>query len=151
MLAALRSRSVGALGLMLAAGLAFAGCNTGTTPGLPAPDFQAPLETSFPIRVGDLGYVQSPADFLYISVLSVGADNRCPPGNTCREPGSLELALELETSVSQGSIGIQVPPSGKAVGTYQTFEIRIHEVTPPGRVGRILPTEYVFLMSVGLR
>jgi len=76
-----RARRANALRLLLLAGLAALGCNTGATPGaLPTPDFQAPLNASFALRAGDLGYVQGQTDYLYISVQSLGADNRCPPG-----------------------------------------------------------------------
>ena len=139
----LRARRVNAPGLLLLAGLATLGCNTGTTPGaLPAPDFQAPLDTAFPLRAGDLGYVQGLNDYLYISVQSLGSDNRCPPESSCNEPGFLEVFLELETSESQGAVGLQVPPTGDAVATFQGFEIRILGAAPPGQATRIPTTEY---------
>lgn len=146
-----RSRSVRTLVLLLASGLSLAGCNTGTTPGFPTPDFQAPLDTRFPIRAGDLGLVTSANQFLYLSVQSIGVDTRCPPGSDCGEPGFLEVFLELETAESQGATRVQVPPSGTAVATFQGFEIRVHEAQPPGMANRILPTDYIFLMSVSLR
>jgi hypothetical protein len=139
-----------ALGL-LAAGLSAAGCNTGTTPGFPTPDLQAPLDAPFALRAGELAYVQGPSSFLYLSVRSVGIDSRCPPGTTCDEPGSLEVILELETLENQGSAAFHVPPTGSAVATYQGFEIRILEAQPPGSESRILPTDYAFLVSVALR
>lgn len=146
-----RARRANAL-VLLFAGLATLGCNTGATPGaLPIPDFQVPLDTSFPLRVGDVGYVQGLSDYLYISVQSLGADNRCPPESACAEPGFLELFLELETSESQGSIGMRVPPSGDAVGTFRGFEIRILGAAPPGRTTRIPTTDYVLLITVSLR
>ncbi len=144
-------RSSGALGVLLFAGLQVAGCSPGTTPGFPTPDFQAPLQAGFPLRAGDLGYIQGAGDFLYLSIQSVGIDSRCPPESTCDEPGFLEVVLELETAAAQGSAGMQIPPSGDAVITYRGFEIRAHEVQPPGRASRIPPSEYVFLMSVSLR
>lgn len=147
-----RARRANASGLLLAAGLLTLGCNTGATPGaLPAPDFQAPLNTSFPLRAGDVGYVQGQTDYLYISVQSLGADNRCPPESSCEEPGFLEVFLELETSESQGAVRMQVPPSGDAVATFQGFEIRILGAAPPGQATRIPTTEYVFLITVSLR
>ncbi len=147
-----RARRANASGLLLAAALLTLGCNTGATPGaLPAPDFQAPLNTSFPLRAGDVGYVQGQTDYLYISVQSLGADNRCPPESSCDEPGFLEVFLELETSESQGALGMRVPPAGDAVGTFQGFEIRILGAAPPGRETRIPTTEYVFLITVSLR
>ena len=147
-----RARRANALALLLLAGLAAPGCNTGATPGaLPTPDFQAPLNASFPLRAGDLGYVQGQTDYLYISVQSLGADNRCPPESSCDEPGFLEVFLELETSESQGALGMRIPPEGGAVGTFQGFEIRILGAAPPGRPTRIPPTEYVFLITVSAR
>ncbi len=146
-----RARRANASGLLLA-GLLTLGCNTGATPGaLPAPDFQAPLNTSFPLRAGDVGYVQGQTDYLYISVQSLGADNRCPPESSCEEPGFLVVFLELETSESQGAVRMQVPPSGHAVATFQGFEIRILGAAPPGQATRIPTTEYVFLITVSLR
>ena len=146
------ARRANAPGLLLLAGLVTLGCNTGTTPGaLPAPDFQAPLGTSFPLRAGDLGYVQGLNDYLYISVQSLGADNRCPPESSCDEPGFLEVFLELETSESQGAVRLQVPPSGDAVATFQGFEIRILGAAPPGQTTRIPTTEYILLITVSLR
>lgn len=148
----LRARRSEALGALLLAGLLASGCNPGTTPGAyPTPDFQAPLETEFPLRAGDLGYVQGASDFLYLSVQSIGIDSRCPPESVCEEPGFLEVRLELETLESQGAAGMQIPPSGEAVVTFRGFEIRVHEVQPPGRAARIEPTEYIFLMSVSVR
>lgn len=148
----LRARRANAPGLLLLAGLLAPGCNTGATPGaLPVPDFQAPLNASFPLRAGDVGYVQGQNDYLYISVQSLGADNRCPPESACDEPGFLEVFLELETSESQGAVGMRVPSSGDAVGTFQGFEIRILGAAPPGRTTRIPTTEYVFLISVSAR
>lgn len=147
-----RARRAHALGAVLVAGLLTLGCNTGATPGaLPVPDFQAPLDTAFPLRTGDLGYVQGQNDYLYLSVQSLGADNRCPPESSCAEPGALEVFLELETSESQGAIGMRIPPDGEAVGTFQGFEIRMLGAAPPGRATRIPTTEYVFLMTVSLR
>lgn len=147
-----RARRANALGLLFIAGLLAPGCNTGATPGaLPVPDFQAPLNTSFPLRAGDVGYVQGNGDYLYISVQSLGADNRCPPESSCDEPGFLEVFLELETSESQGAIGFRVPPEGSAVGTFHGFEIRVVGAAPPGRATRIPPTDYVFLISVSAR
>ena len=106
-----RARRVHAFGLLFLAGWWAMGCNTGATPGaLPTPDFQAPLNASFPLRAGDVGYVQGQTDYLYISVQSLGADNRCPPESACDEPGFLEVFLELETSESQGALGMRVPP-----------------------------------------
>lgn len=145
-------RSTAALGALLAAGLSFAGCNTGTSPGaLPVPDFQAPLDSGFPLRAGDLGYVQGQNDYLYLSLQSIGVDGRCPPETTCAEPGFLQVIMEFETSESQGSAGMQIPSSGEAVATFRGFEIRIHEVEPPARATRIPPTDYIFLMSVSVR
>ena len=147
-----RARRANALALLFVAGLLALGCSPGTTPGLlPTPDFQVPLNTSFPLRAGDVGYVQGQNDYLYISVQSLGADNRCPPESTCEEPGFLEVFLELETSESQGALGMRVPPDGAAVGTFQGFEIRILGAAPPGRTTRIPTTEYVFLISVSAR
>ena len=147
-----RDRRANTFGLALVAGLLTLGCNTGATPGLlPVPDFQAPLNSSFPLRAGDVGYVQGQNDYLYISVQSLGADNRCPPESSCDEPGFLEVFLELETSESQGALGMRVPPEGDAVGTFQGFEIRILGAAPPGRTTRIPTTEYVFLITVSLR
>ena len=143
-------RRAGALGMVFA-GLLSSGCNTGTTPGFPTPDFQAPLETTFALRPGDLGYVQGPQDFLYVSVQSVGLDSRCPPEATCDDPGFVEVAFELETVEAQGSGAMQIPPEGEGVITYRGFEIRGHEVQPPGRSSRIPLSEYVFLISVSLR
>ena len=144
-------RSSGALGVLLLAGLSISGCSPGTTPGFPAPDFQAPLQTPFALRAGDLGYIQGTDDFLYLSIQSVGIDSRCPPESTCDEPGFVEVILELETAAAQGSAGMQIPPSGDAVITYRGFEIRAHEVQPPGSASRIPPSDYFFLMSVSLR
>ena len=147
-----RARRASALRPLLIAGLLTLGCGTGTTPGsLPTPDFQAPLNTSFPLRAGDIGYVQGQNDYLYISVQSLGADNRCPPESSCDQPGFLEVFLELETSESQGAVRIQVPPSGPAVATFQGFEIRILGAAPPGQATRIPATEYVLLITVSLR
>lgn len=147
-----RARRANALGLLFIAGLLAPGCNTGATPGaLPVPDFQVPLGTPFPLRAGDVGYVQGNGDYLYISVQSLGADNRCPPESSCDEPGFLEVFLELETSESQGAIGFRVPPEGSAVGTFHGFEIRVVGAAPPGRATRIPPTDYVFLISVSAR
>ena len=147
-----RARRANAPGLLLLAGLVTLACNTGTTPGaLPVPDFQVPLGTSFPLRAGDLGYVQGLNDYLYVSVQSLGADNRCPPESSCDEPGSLEVFLEVETSEAQGAVRLQVPPSGDAVATFRGFEIRILGAAPPARTTRIPPTEYVLLMSVSAR
>ena len=147
-----RARRASALGLLFAAGLSALGCNTGATPGaLPTPDFQAPLNASFPLRAGDLGYVQGQNDYLFISVQSLGADNRCPPESACDEPGFLEVFLELETSESQGAVRLQVPPSGEAVATFQGFEIRILGAAPAGRATRIPSTEYVLLITVSVR
>lgn len=143
-------RRTAALGL-LAVGLSAAGCNTGTTPGFPTPDLQAPLNTPFALRAGDLAYVQGPSSFLYLSVRSVGVDSRCPPESSCEEPGFVEVILELETLENQGSAAFQVPPAGSAVATYHSFEIRILEVQPPGSENRILPTDYAFLVSVAPR
>ena len=143
---------VNAPGLLLLAGFLTLGCNTGTTPGaLPTPDFQAPLDTAFPLRAGDLGYVQGQNDYLYISIQSLGADNRCPAESACAEPGFVEVFLELETSESQGAVRMHVPPEGEAVATFQGFEIRILRAAPPGRTSRIPPTEYVFLLTVSVR
>ena len=145
-------RSTAALGALLAAGLSFGACNTGTSPGAPpAPDFQAPLNTGFPLRAGDLGYVQGTSDYLYLSVQSIGVDGRCPPESTCDEPGFLQVIMEFETSESQGSAGVQIPPSGEAVVTFRGFEIRVLEVQPPARATRIPPTDYIFLISVSVR
>ena len=145
-------RSAAALGAVLAAGLSFAGCNTGTSPGaLPIPDFQAPLDTGFPLRAGDLGYVQGQGDYLYLSIQSIGVDGRCPAEATCEEPGFLQVIMEFETSESQGSAGMQIPPSGEAVVTFRGFEIRVHEVAPLAQATRIPPTDYVLLMSVSVR
>ena len=147
-----RARRANALGLLFLAGLVTLGCNTGATPGaLPAPDFQVPLGTAFPLRAGDLGYVQGLNDYLYISVQSLGADNRCPAESACDEPGFLEVFLELETSESQGAVRLQVPPSGEAVATFQGFEIRILGAAPAGRATRILSTEYILLVTVSVR
>lgn len=146
-----RIRSTGAGGLLLLTGLALAGCNPGTTPGFPVPDFQAPLDTAFAIRAGDLGLVTGQGAFLYLSVQSIGVDSRCPPGATCDEPGVLELVLELETAESQGSTRMQISRDGHAVSTFRGFEIRVLEVQPPGAANRIPPTDYIFLMSVSLR
>ena len=147
-----RARRANALGLLLVVGLSALGCNTGATPGaLPIPDFQAPLNASFPLRAGDLGYVQGQSDYLYISVQTLGADNRCPPESSCEAPGFLEVFLELETSESQGALGMRVPPEGSAIGTFQGFEIRILGAAPPARTTRIPTTEYVLLVVVSLR
>ena len=143
--------SPASLALLLAAGLPLAACNTGTTPGFPTPDFQASLGGGFPLRTGELALVVGDGGFLYLSIQSLGADSRCPPESTCEEPGHVDLNLELETAETQGSIRIQVPPSGEGVGTFQGFEIRVHEVQPPGRATRILPIDYVFLLSVSER
>ena len=137
---------------MFAAGLSLAGCNTGTSPGaLPVPDFQVPLDTGFPLRAGDLGYVQGQSDYLYLSIQSIGVDGRCPAESTCEEPGFLQVIMEFETSESQGSAGMQIPPTGEAVVTFRGFEIRAHEAQPPARTTRIPPTDYIFLMSVSAR
>lgn len=151
-----RSRSVRVPGLrslrwLLVAGLSLFGCNPGTTPGFPTPDFQAPLDTPFPMRAGDLALVAQAGQFLYLSVQSIGLDSRCPPGSTCDEPGFVELFLELETAESQGATRFQVPPNGNAVATFQGFEIRVLEAQPPGSGSRIPPTDYIFLMTVSLR
>ncbi len=147
-----RARCANALRPLLIAGLLTLGCNTGATPGaLPVPDFQAPLNTSFPLRAGDIGYVQGQNDYLYISVQSLGADNRCPPESSCDEPGFLEVFLELETSESQGAVRMQVPPSGPSVATFQGFEIRILGAAPPGQATRIPTTEYILLITVSVR
>ncbi len=146
-----RARSANAFGLLLLAGLLITGCNSGTTPGFPVPDFQVALDNPFPLRLGDLGYVQAPDGFLYLSIQSVGIDTRCPPDSTCDEPGFLEVFMELETAESQGSSAMQIPPAGDGVITYRGFEIRAHEVQPPGRAGRIPPTDYILLMSVTRR
>lgn len=138
-------------GLLLGAAFVAAGCNTGTTPGFPAPDFQAGPGEPFALRAGQLALVVVGNSFLYLSIQSVGADSRCPPEAACEEPGFLDLNLELETADSQGAIPMRVPPSGQAVGTYQDFEIRILDLRPPGSPDRILPTEYAFLMSVSAR
>lgn len=146
-----RWRSSASLALLLAAGLPLAACNTSTTPGFPTPDFQASLGGGFALRTGELALVVGDGRFLYLSIQSLGADSRCPPESTCEEPGHLVLNLELETAEAQGSIGIQVPPSGRGVATFHGFEIRILEVQPPGREARILPIDYILLMSVSQR
>ncbi len=136
---------------LLLTAFAASGCNSGTTPGFPAPDFQVSLGEPFALRAGNLALVTGGSDFLYLSVQTVGLDTRCPPGSACEAPGHLDLQLELETTESQGSAGFRVPPDGQAVATYRSFEIRILEVAPPGSASRILPTEYIFLLSVSRR
>lgn len=140
-----------ALVLAVFAGIGSFGCDTSTTADFPTPDFQVRAGERFAIRAGDLGFVAGTAGFLYVSVQSVGVDTRCPPGNNCETPGFLELTLELETSESQGAIRLQIPPDGTAVGTFQSFEIRVLEAAPPGSGARILPTDYAFLMTVSER
>ena len=124
------------------------GCNTATAPTLPQPDLQVLAGTPFPLRVGDLAYVGGLNSYLYVSVQSVGIDSRCPPEETCAEPGHLELALDLETTEGQGAIVMRIPPNGQTTGTFRGFELRTFEVQPPGSASRIQPIDYVFLMIV---
>ena len=140
-----------AAALLLATGLSWPACDPSTTAAFPTPDFQVRPDERFAIRAGDLGLVTGAEGFLYVSIQSVGADSRCPPGDTCETPGLLALNLELETSESQGALRLQIPPAGMAVGTFQGFEIRVLEAAPPGSPMRILPTDYAFLMIVSER
>lgn len=132
----------------LLAGPAAGGCNTSTTATLPTPDFRAATGVSFPLRAGDLGLVVGSAHYLYVSLSSVGLDTRCPPAETCDDPGFLDLHLELETRDNLGSLRLRVPESGESVGTHGAFEIRTHQVEPAGRQGPIPITDYVVEMSV---
>lgn len=136
---------------LLLAALPLAGCETSATPEFPQPDFRVSAGEPFALRAGDLGLVIGADSYLYLSIQSLGADSRCPPATSCGEPGFLDLNLELETAETQGAIRLQVPPSGEAVGTYRSFEIRVLEARPPGSPTRILPTEYALLMSVAER
>ena len=145
-------RGATALGALFAAGVLLSGCNTGTSPGaLPVPDFQVPLSTPFALRAGQLAYVQGASNYLYLSVQSIGLDDRCPPEATCDEPGFLQVIMEFETSESQGAGGLLIPANGEAVVTFQGFEIRTHEVQPPRGATRIPLIDYAFLLTVSER
>ena len=145
----LRPAAGAALGAaVLAAAMPGSGCSPGTTPTYPQPDIQAVVGEAFPMRAGYLALVLAPNAFLYLSVQSVGVDTRCPAGASCDEPGFIELRLELESATSQSAVALQVSEEGQAVATYQGFEIRVLDARPEGRAERILPTEYLFVMSV---
>lgn len=141
----------GFAGAGLLAGLVAGGCNTSTTATLPTPDFRAAAGASFPLRAGDLGLVVGSANYLFVSLSSVGLDTRCPPAETCDSPGFLDLHLDLETRDNLGSLRLRVPESGESVGTHGAFEIRTHRVEPAGRAGPIPITDYVVEMSVSER
>ena len=132
------------------AALLLGGCNTNSTPTFPTPDFQVPLGEAFVLRVGDLGLIAAPGQYLYLSVLTLGLDSRCPPEATCADPGFLEISFEVETAESQSSIQMRAPPEGETTRSFGDFRIRIHRVAPPGQRTRIPTTDYQFLMSVTL-
>ncbi len=138
------------IGRLALGALLLGGCNTNSTPTFPAPDFRAPFGQQFVLRVGDLGLVAGPEQYLYLSVLTLGQDSRCPPEATCAEAGFLEVSFEIETTESRSSITMRVPPEADAVRSYQGFRIRIHAVVPPGQQARIPTTDYQLLMSVTL-
>ncbi len=135
-------------GILLALSL---GCSPSTTPAYPTPDIQANAGDFFPLRAGDLALVVIPADFLYISIQSIGLDTRCPPDTECAEPGFVIVSLELEDSTRQGAAQMLIPPSGEAVATFGAFEIRSLRVEPPGSRDRILPTDYGIVFQVVAR
>lgn len=124
-----------------------ANCNTSATATLPTPDFRASAGASFPLRAGELGLVVGAANYLFISMSSVGLDTRCPPAETCEDPGFLDLNLDLETRDNLGALRLRVPPGGETVGTYGAFEIRTHRVEPDGRTALIPLIEYVVVLS----
>jgi len=128
--------------------LAISGCNTSNTPAFPEPDLQVLAGAPFLLRVGDLALVAGAGSYVYVSVQSVGVDTRCPPEETCAEPGYLELNLDLETDESQGAVGMRIPKDQPTSRSFRGFELTIHEVQPPGRASRIPPIVYVFLMTV---
>ena len=138
--------------MLLTALFAASGCNPGSTPVFPSPDFGVSTGDRFPIRAGELVLVVGADNaYLYLSIQSVGADSRCPPASECEEPGFVELDLELETAETQGAVRLRAPPAGETVGTFRGFEIRVHQVVPPGSSTRIPPTEYIFQLSVSER
>jgi len=146
----MRAERTPRIGWFALAALLLGGCNTNSTPTFPTPDFQAPFDQQFVLRVGDLGLVAGPGQYLYLSVLAVGQDSRCPPETACAEPGFLDVSFEIETAETRSSITMRAPPEGEAVRSFEDFRIRIHAVAPPGQQIRIPTTDYRLLMSVAL-
>lgn len=137
----------GFAGASFLAVLTLPGCNTSATTTLPTPDFRASAGAEFPLRAGELGLIVGAANYLFISVSSVGLDTRCPPAATCEDSGFLDLNLDLETRDNLGSLRLRIPPGGETVGTYGPFEIRSHRVQPDGRTALIPLTDYVVVLS----
>ncbi len=137
--------------LLLAAG-GNPGCNPGAaTPTFPTPNVRVGFGDPFVLRVGDLGLVAGTGSYLYLSVLSLGLDSRCPEGATCAEPGFLDVSLEVETAETRTTVRMQAPPQGEATRTFGDFEIRILRVAPEGSAERIPTVDYRLLLSVTLK
>ncbi len=126
------------------------GCNTGATPTFPTPSVRAAFGESFVLRVGDLGLVAGADQYIYLSVLALGLDSRCPEGQACTDPGHLEISFEVETPDTRTSVAMRAPPRGGTARSLGKFEIRIHDVAPGGRGERIPTVDYQFLVSVTL-
>lgn len=137
------------LGLLGSVGL-LAGCNTAATPSLPAANFRAEPGVRFPLRAGELGLVIGATNYLYVSIGSVGIDQRCG-AETCEEPGYVEFDLEVEDRERQGSVRLRIDDGGAGAGNFSNFEIRSHQVQPAPRGGRIPLVDYVVLLSVSER